>query len=104
MGADPRFLVVDGYAREGREELAAEIPEIEELDFEIPMMIDLEGFTYMRQERNGLLVGIYEIDHKHWNMDGAPWDYGIELLTPEPDRISNEISMAMTPKSVLNTG
>jgi len=81
--------------------ITEEIPEIEELDFEIPMMIDLEGFTYMRQERNGLLVGIYEIDHKHWNMDGAPWDYGIELLTPEPDRISSEISMAMTRYPVL---
>ncbi|HUG31759.1 MAG TPA: FAD-dependent oxidoreductase [Acidimicrobiia bacterium] len=81
--------------------ITEEIPEIEALDFEIPMMIDLEGFTYMRQERNGLLVGIYEIDHKHWNMDGAPWDYGIELLTPDPDRIENEIAMAMTRYPVL---
>ena len=41
-------------------------------DLEMPMMIDLEGFTYMRQELKGLLVGIYEVNHKHWNMDGAP--------------------------------
>jgi len=26
------------------------IPEIAELDFEVPMTVDLEGFTYMRQE------------------------------------------------------
>ncbi|MFQ5522211.1 MAG: FAD-dependent oxidoreductase [Acidimicrobiia bacterium] len=81
--------------------ITEEIPELEALDFEIPMMIDLEGFTYMRQERNGLLVGIYEINHKHWNMDGAPWDYGVELLPPEPDRIENEILMAMTRYPVL---
>lgn len=71
------------------------IPEIEALDFEIPMMIDLEGFTYMRQELDGVLVGIYEIDHKHWNMDGAPWDYGIELLQPDIDRIRDELALAM---------
>jgi dimethylglycine dehydrogenase len=81
--------------------ITQEIPEIEALDREIPMMIDLEGFTYMRQERNGLLVGIYEVDHKHWNMDGAPWDYGVELLTPDPDRLEREISMAMTRYPVL---
>jgi dimethylglycine dehydrogenase len=81
--------------------ITEEIAEIEALDFEIPMMIDLEGFTYMRQERKGLLVGIYEVDHKHWNPDGAPWDFGVELLAPEPDRIENEISMAMTRYPVL---
>ena len=59
------------------------------------MMIDLDGFTYSRQELNGMLVGIYEVDHQHWSIDGAPWDYGIELLTPDVDRISNELSIAM---------
>ena len=34
------------------------IPEIQAMDREIPMMIDLEGFTYVRQEGKGLLVGI----------------------------------------------
>jgi len=70
------------------------IPEIAALDHEIPMMIDLDGFTYSRQELNGMLVGIYEIDHKHWQIDGAPWDYGIELLPPDIDRIAPEITIA----------
>ena len=70
------------------------IPELEAIDWEIPMMIDLDGFTYMRQELKGVLLGIYEIDHKHWQIDGAPWDYGIELLAPEIDRISDEIAVA----------
>ena len=77
------------------------IPELEALDSEIPMMIDLEGFTYMRQEHNGVLMGIYEIDHKHWNMDGAPWDYGIELLQPNIDRVSDELALAMHRYPVL---
>jgi dimethylglycine dehydrogenase len=77
------------------------IPELEAADSEMPMMIDLEGFTYMRQERTGVLVGIYEIDHRHWSMDGAPWDYGIELLQPDVDRISDELALAMRRYPVL---
>ena len=83
--------------------ITEEIPEVRAMDGEIPMMIDLEGFTYMRQELHGVLVGIYEIDHKHWQMDGAPWDYGIELLTPDVDRISDELSMAMDRYPALET-
>ena len=67
------------------------IPDLEELDFEVPMTVDLEGFTYMRQDQKGILLGIYEVDHQHWNMDGAPWDYGFELQQEDPDRIEKEL-------------
>ncbi len=67
------------------------IPELEALDFEVPMTVDLEGFTYMRQDQKGLLLGIYEIEHEHWAMDGAPWDYGMELFQEQTDRIENEL-------------
>ena len=70
------------------------IPEVAALDFEVPMTVDLEGFTYMRQDQKGILVGIYEINHQHWNIDGAPWDYGIELIQENFDRISDELTMA----------
>jgi len=69
------------------------IPELEALDFEVPMVVDLEGFTYMRQDQKGLLLGIYEVDHEHWAMDGAPWDYGMELFQEQTDRIENELIM-----------
>ena len=69
------------------------IPEIEALDFEVPMTVDLEGFTYMRQDQKGVLVGIYEIEHEHWAMDGAPWDYGMELFQEQLDRIENELTL-----------
>jgi len=67
------------------------IPELESLDFEVPMTVDLEGFTYMRQDQKGILLGIYEIDHEHWAMDGAPWDYGMELFQEDTDRIEREL-------------
>lgn len=72
------------------------IPELEKLDFEVPMTVDLEGFTYLRQDQKGVLLGIYEIEHQHWMMDGAPWDYGIELLQEDTDRIEKELEMGFT--------
>ncbi len=69
------------------------IPEVAESEFEMPMTVDLEGFTYMRQDQKGVLVGIYEIDHEHWAMDGAPWDYGMELFQEQLDRIENELTL-----------
>ena len=69
------------------------IPLLEELDYEMPMTVDLEGFTYLRQDQKGVLLGIYEIDHEHWAMDGAPWDYGMELFQEQTDRIEKELVM-----------
>ncbi len=67
------------------------IPALEALDFEVPMTVDLEGYTYMRQDQKGLLLGIYEVNHQHWAMDGAPWDYGMELFAEDTDRIEKEL-------------
>ena len=81
--------------------LTETIPEIAELDHELPLVVDLEGFTYMRQDQKGMLLGIYEINHQHWMMDGAPWDYGIELLQEDVDRIENELTMGFERYPVL---
>lgn len=67
------------------------IPQLEELDFEVPMTVDLEGFTYLRQDQKGVLLGIYEVEHEHWAMDGAPWNYGMELFQEQTDRIEHEL-------------
>ncbi|MDX8440423.1 GcvT family protein [Mesorhizobium australafricanum] len=71
-----------------------DIPEIAALDKEIGVVVDLDGFSYLRQERKGILLGVYEQNPKHWNMDGAPWDYGIELIPEDIDRISPELAKA----------
>ncbi|MHC8510287.1 MAG: GcvT family protein [Rhodospirillales bacterium] len=80
-----------------------DIPEIAALDFEVPMTVDLEGFTYLRQDQKGVLLGIYEINHQHWNMDGAPWDYGFELIPENFDRIEKELEMAFNRYPCLQT-
>lgn len=69
-----------------------DVPEVAALDRELGVMVDLEGFTYLRQERKGVLLGVYERNAKHWNMDGAPWNYGIELIPEDVDRISPELA------------
>jgi dimethylglycine dehydrogenase len=79
------------------------IPEVAAMDHEVPMMVDLEGFSYMRQEHQGVLLGIYEVDHKHWNIDGAPWDYGIELIQEDIDRISDELELCFNRYPALQT-
>ncbi|MEM6589630.1 MAG: FAD-dependent oxidoreductase [Pseudomonadota bacterium] len=78
------------------------IPALEGLDKEIPLTVDLEGFTYTRQDQKGMLLGIYEIDHEHWMMDGAPWEYGFELQQEDPDRIENELTLGFERYPVLN--
>ena len=69
------------------------IPQLEALDFEVPMTVDLEGFTYLRQDQKGVLLGIYEIEHEHWAEDGAPWSYGMELFQEQTDRIERELTL-----------
>jgi dimethylglycine dehydrogenase len=65
---------------------------LKNLPGEIPFVVDLDGFTYTRQEQDGLLMGVYEMSHQHWNMDGAPWDYGMDLIPENLDRIGDELS------------
>ncbi len=81
--------------------LTETIPEVAALENELPLVVDLEGFTYMRQDQNGMLLGIYEINHEHWMMDGAPWDYGMELLEEDLDRIEHELELGFNRYPVL---
>lgn len=69
-----------------------DIPQLAERDALMPSVVDLDGFTYSRQERNGLLLGVYERNPKHWHVEGAPWDYGMDLIPEELDRIAPELS------------
>ena len=58
---------------------------------EMPCVTDLEGFTYLQQERKGVLLGVYERDPRHWQTQGAEWDFGMDLLPHDIDRISPEL-------------
>ena len=77
------------------------IPELARLPSEIPTLVDLEGFSYARQEGQGLLLGVYERHPKHWQMEGAPWDFGSELLPEDVDRIAPELTLGFERYPVL---
>jgi len=69
------------------------IPALTGNERELQNIVDLDGFTYARQEGNGLLLGVYEREFKHWHMDGAPWDYGMDLIPEDIDRIAPELEI-----------
>lgn len=53
------------------------IPEVKALKTELPVIRDLEGSYYLRQERDGLLFGPYESEEKmklqeSWVTNGVP--------------------------------
>ena len=65
---------------------------LSQLPGELPVVADLDALTYTRQERDGLLLGVYEKNPKTWCMDGAPWDYGMDLIPEDVDRIAEELA------------
>ena len=79
------------------------IPEIEALDMEFPLIHDNDGEYYMRQEGKGLLVGAYEKDGRHWAVDGTPEDFGHELLPDDLERVLDNVQRAMNRMPCLET-
>lgn len=75
------------------------IPEIEERmkqgeSGRLPAGIDYEANIYFRQERHGMLLGTYEPTSTPWKIEGTPWNFGHELLTPDIDRIAERLEMS----------
>ena len=62
---------------------------------ELPMIRDPEESWYLRQERDGFIVGPYEADGRPWGVDGIPAEFGMELLPPDLDRVEPIAAMAM---------
>jgi len=73
--------------------ITEDLPELVAMPHEMPCVTDLEGFTYLQQEKKGVLLGVYERDPRHWHTDGAPWDYGMDLIGEDIERIAPELSI-----------
>ena len=69
-----------------------DIPLLGGRDEYIASVLDLDGFTYLRQERQGILMGVYELNPSVWNLEGTPWDYGMDLIPEELDRIAPQLN------------
>jgi dimethylglycine dehydrogenase len=62
---------------------------------ELPIIRDPEESWYLRQERDGYIVGPYEKSAQPWAVDGVPREFGMELLPPDLDRVEHIITLAM---------
>lgn len=71
---------------------------------ELPMIRDPEESWYVRQERDGLILGPYEKDAQPWSIDGVPPEFGAELMPPDLDRVEHIIMAAMARIPALETG
>ncbi|XP_068952407.1 dimethylglycine dehydrogenase, mitochondrial isoform X1 [Petaurus breviceps papuanus] len=86
--------------------VTATIPEVKALKRELPVLRDLEGSYYLRQERDGLLLGPYENQEKmkvqdSWVTNGVPPGFGKELFESDLDRIMEYVENAMDMIPVL---
>ncbi|XP_054843125.1 dimethylglycine dehydrogenase, mitochondrial isoform X2 [Eublepharis macularius] len=86
--------------------ITATVPEVKALKREMPVLRDLEGSYYLRQERDGLLFGPYENQEKmklqeSWVEHGVPPGFGKELFESDLDRIMDHIEAAMEMVPVL---
>ncbi|MDP6164741.1 MAG: FAD-dependent oxidoreductase [Gammaproteobacteria bacterium] len=66
--------------------LTDSIPELEALDFRVPIIRDPRDDFYSRQEKKGLLVGVYEQGCKTFGMDGISPDFTKALCPDDLDR------------------
>lgn len=67
--------------------LTEPIPEIEALDFRVPLIRCPTDDFYSRQEKHGLLVGFYEQDCKTWGLDGIDPNFTMALCPNDLDRL-----------------
>ena len=80
-----------------------DVPEIMAIDWPMPAVTDLEGWTYLQREQNGAVLGVYESNPAHWHPEGAPWDFGAKLLPPDIDRIATELEIGFARFPALAT-
>lgn len=60
---------------------------------ELMHCVDFDGEIYLRQERNGMLMGTYEKACRPWSPVNTPWDFGHELLAEDIERITPELEV-----------
>ena len=91
----PLGLNLPLYPTQHHEIITESLSEIDALDTELPSMRDSWVSCNVRQERDGLLIGIYEKEPEFWALDGIPPDFKEELLPPNLDRLMPHLERLM---------
>jgi dimethylglycine dehydrogenase len=84
-----------------------EIPELVERHKaglpEMAVLRESDASYYLREERQGLILGPYEKGAKVWAVDGVPKDFGQELLPADMDRLEPHIEAAINRVPIFGT-
>lgn len=91
----PLGLNLPIYPTQHHELITESLPEIAALDRELPAMRDSWVSCNVRQERDGLLIGIYETEPAFWGLDGIPPDFKEELLPPNIEPLMPHLDRLM---------
>jgi dimethylglycine dehydrogenase len=70
---------------------------------ELPMALDFAGEIYIRQEQGGMLLGTYEQACVPWSPTDTPWDFEMQLLPPDLDRIAPSLEVAFRHYPAMET-
>lgn len=81
--------------------LTEPIAALEALDRRVPIIRDPGDDFYSRQEKFGLLVGIYEQDCKTWGLDGIDPSFTMELCPNDLDRLLDNMERVFERLPVL---
>ncbi len=79
------------------------VPEVEALDFELPVVRDPRASCYYRQEIDGLLIGPYEMSgSRPYGVDGIDWDLHFHLPGEDLDVLEECLDFAQQRIGVLS--
>jgi len=92
---EPLGLNLPLYAAEHHEIITEALPDVVNRDTELPAMRESYVSCNVRQEGDGLLIGIYETEPEFWALDGIPKDFREELLPPNTDRLIPHLERLM---------
>ncbi len=77
------------------------IEEVARHETELPHVMDPEGESYLRQERDGLVIGFYEQNCVPWGVGGTDWEFGRQLLPEDLERVGDALMLACRRYPVL---
>jgi dimethylglycine dehydrogenase len=79
------------------------IPEVAALTRKLPLLRDPDVSYYLRQERDGLILGPYEWNCKASWLDGIPEEFAFQLYPDDLDRLEHYIEKAVERVPVLGS-
>jgi len=68
---------------------------IEGVHADLPVLVDPDKYSYLREEVGGILLGIFEPVSAPWALDGIPKDFSFGEINPNWDRMMPYVEEAM---------